>query len=122
MEKNLFRGKSILDGTWHEGSLLVFPSGRTKILKQNQADLEFDQIEVDPKTVGQYTGEVDKNGKKIFEGDIVTMQAYHGGRIKAIVYFKKGKFAVDGSNYAFKDLAPKTYEIISNIYDDLLNN
>ena len=75
-------------------------------------------IEVIPETVGQFTGLTDRNDKKIFEGDIVTMPSYGGGRHKSIVYFKKGKFAVDGSNYSFKDIAPKNMEIIGNIHDN----
>lgn len=75
-------------------------------------------IEVIPETVGEYTTLTDKNDRMIFEGDIVTMPKYGGGRHRSVVYFKNGKFAVDGSNYSFKDICPKNMEVIGNIHDN----
>lgn len=75
-------------------------------------------IEVIPETVGEYTTLTDKNDRMIFEGDIVTMPKYGGGRHRSVVYFKNGKFAVDGSNYSFKDIRPKNMEVIGNIHDN----
>ena len=67
-----------------------------------------------PRYIVEFSTETyDKNGKEIYEGDVVSMQGYNGKHI-TIVYFQKGKFAVDGSHYSFKDLAPKTYEVIGN--------
>lgn len=119
MREILFRGKPLgnLHGKFIYGSLGVIDTNLCAIYHCFEFNDDEMQL-VDNDTVGQYTGLTDKNGKKIFEGDIVTMPKYGGGRHKSVIYFKNGKFAVDGSNYNFKDICPKNMEVIGNIYDN----
>lgn len=66
MREILFRGKTVCDGDWIYGGITWNPSRKKMFIHS-----DFEDGEVIPKTVGQYTGLTDKNGTKIFEGDIV---------------------------------------------------
>ena len=111
MREILFRGKRLDNGEWVEGNLFVSDTdGRTYILAGSRTiTIEW---EVDPSTVGQYTGLKDKNGRRIFDGDILTLR---GGRPR-VVRFEDGTFILEYSSIQMR-FANK-FEVIGNVHDN----
>ena len=122
----LFRGKLKKNGAWIYG----VPTYDFKyIFNSVQAD-SCDNYEVTPETIGQYTGLTDKNGTKIFEGDIIGIYTSSGDKIcrTGYVIFNKGKYVNKYNNAKYLDELgiygrDQQIEILGNIIDtpELLN-
>lgn len=119
MREILFRGKRKGNGEWVFGDLVHFPD-RTKIdtHKNGQPWRGYD---VDPDTVGQFTGLLDKNGKRIFEGDIVrNADGYlFSAQYNFCVKYNEGRFWGDADGFVDVCGAELRYcEVIGNIHNN----
>ena len=137
MREILFRGKSIIRGEWiygylnqHRGNIrydcdcepiadgcYYINDWQTKI----DTGMYGQDYKVDPSTIGQFTGLTDKNGVKIFEGDIVHVKAHSGSFTGCVTYWleEEPRFVCKtkhGLHYAI--CAKFEFEVLGNIYDN----
>ena len=116
----IFRGKTE-QGEWLYGYYMY--NGKHLIVDTTKGALGFGK-EVISETVGQFTGLTDKNGKKIFEGDI--LQFIENPKFKEEVSFDDGAFGFyykrTDSVIAFSDNEhgedTEEYEVIGNVHDN----
>lgn len=120
MREILFRAKNEDNGKWHYGDLRHYDEGTT-IIAQCAGEYAF----IDPDTVGQYTGLTDKNGEKIFEGDIIECWSEGVKARGAVQQRKDGQWIIYPAwqKTVMWGLCPDEYshttvEIIGNIHDN----
>ena len=133
MREYLFRGKRKDNGEWLEGFALfadnkafIFNNVKVEFLNgYNEYRMNFTLKEVIPETVGQFTGLTDKNGKKVFEGDIVIVDLIlNPKKYVGVVVYNKDCFGVD-----IKGITPVQnclayskengeFEVVGNIHDN----
>lgn len=117
MREILFRGKRLDNGEWVEGSLHIEYGETTK--DGNRAKdhrilgMRGECYYVDPASVGQFTGLLDKNGKQIFEGDVV-----RGPHIGDDLMVEPVEFSAFHGFTPFDYLREDLCEVIGNRFDN----
>ena len=127
MREILFRGKRVDNDEWVEGYYVAsMPLNAKKvnrhlIIENTRKGAAF---LINPDTLGQFIGMFDKNGRKIFEGDILKLRT---GRICKVVYESNNSFCgftlvhISGLEYPSVSFGfYRNCEVIGNIYDNVI--
>lgn len=117
MREIKFRGKSILTDEWFYGDLVHSADKKRTAILVNDKD-SYDECEVVPETIGQFTSLYDCDGKEIFEGDILD---FNGLTVE--IRFVRGAFAllVNGNldDELYGDCRTDLFaKVIGNVYEN----
>lgn len=136
----LFRGKLVGSGAWVYGGFHlhteytanpIVPRGGEPdvspkvayIIEDGFSDWQMPKpirmLPVDMKTVGQFVGRLDINGNKVFEGDFINCENYHGKVQGSVQYVLSEFYLACSSGYSDEYLLNcSNLEVIGNLYDN----
>lgn len=135
MREIIFRGKRIDNGEWvygHIYSQVDLPDTIEEELYWYIKPIGSESwvsYRVDPSTIGQYTGLKDKNGERIFEGDVCRFREWSNGEMCWVgkVHWEHQQFMISGGpnkeceimfELCMSRFIPENIEVIGNIHDN----
>lgn len=117
MREIKFRGKRLDNGEWVYGDLHI----RTPF-PHIHSEIDYGKVNIDPHTVGQFTGLHDKNGKEIYEGDVVVIDGIIRGYVRYNARYWRYEIAAADEpleNERIPSGRPeKCWMVIGNIHDN----